>query len=161
MKREASQVLMAVQNGIPITNEPFRDIGAGIGMSGDQVILLIRELIDDGTIRRFGARIDHLKLGIVANAMVCWNVPAEEVERVGLILSRDSRVTHCYEREIIPGIWEYNLFCVIHGYSRDEVASSVRKLGELAGITDYAILFSRKKFKHVPAAVPAMERGDA
>jgi DNA-binding Lrp family transcriptional regulator len=152
--RDVDRHLLAViQDGIPLTGRPFRDIGVFVGQSEAEVTGRLQELLRDGTIRRFGARIDHRQLGIVANAMVCWNVPDDDVETAGRIVSGYPGVTHCYEREIVPGAWEYNLFCVIHGYSQKEVQRAVRRIEKEAGLSGHIILFSEKKFKHTPAAI--------
>ncbi len=153
MKGDDRRLLVSIQDGIPLTETPFRDIGASIGLSEADVKARLLALIADGTIRRFGARIDHRRLGIVANAMVCWNVPEDDVERTGRVISVYPGVTHCYEREVIPGAWEYNLFCVIHGRSVANVEQAIRDIEEQTGITGHVILFSKKKFKHTPAAI--------
>jgi DNA-binding Lrp family transcriptional regulator len=153
MKGDDRRLLVSIQDGIPLTETPFRDIGASLGLGEADVKARLLALIDNGTIRRFGARIDHRKLGIVANAMVCWNIPDGDVERAGRIISGYPGVTHCYERAVIPGVWEYNLFCVIHGRSVAEVEQGVRDIEEQAGINGHVILFSKKKFKHTPAAI--------
>lgn len=153
MKGDDRRLLVSIQDGIPLTETPFRDIGASIGLSEADVKARLLALIADGTIRRFGARIDHRRLGIVANAMVCWNVPEDDVERTGRVISLYPGVTHCYEREVIPGAWEYNLFCVIHGRSVADVDQAIRDIEEQTGITGHVILFSKKKFKHTPAAI--------
>lgn len=153
MKDKDRRLLAAIQDGIPLTEAPFRDIGVSVGMSEEEVITRLHELVQDGTIRRFGARLDHQKLGIVANAMVCWNVPEDDVERTGRVISVYPGVTNCYEREVIPGAWEYNLFCVIHGRSVANVEQAIRDIEEQTGITGHVILFSKKKFKHTPAAI--------
>jgi DNA-binding Lrp family transcriptional regulator len=157
MNDEDRRLLASIQDGIPLTEAPFRDIGASLGMNEAEVTARLRALIDDGTIRRFGARIDHRKLGIVANAMVCWKVAEEEVETIGRLVSGYPGVTHCYEREVIPGTWEYNLFCVIHGHTVEEVKRGVRNIEKQTGITGHVILFSKKKFKHTRAAIVAEE----
>lgn len=157
MEDNDRRLLALVQDGIPLSREPFRVVGASLGMGEREVLGSLQRLIDDGTIRRFGARIDHRRLGIVANAMVCWKVSEEEVARAGRVASAHPRVTHCYERKVIPGVWEYNFFCVIHGQSVEDVVQEVRSIEETAGISGHLILFSEKKFKHIPAAIISRE----
>jgi DNA-binding Lrp family transcriptional regulator len=152
MEDNDRRLLALVQDGIPLARKPFREVGESLDMSEREVLGSLQRLIDDGTIRRFGARIDHRRLGIVANAMICWKVPEEEVTRAGRIASGHRRVTHCYERKVIPGVWEYNFFCVIHGQSVEDVVQEVRSIEEAAGISGHLILFSERKFKHTPAA---------
>ena len=45
-------------------------------MSEDEVIQRLGALVEEGVIRRFAAAIGHRALGIVANAMIVWKVPA-------------------------------------------------------------------------------------
>ncbi len=157
MNSEENLLLVSVQDGIPLTMAPFRDVGTLLGWTEAEVTSRLRTLIRDGTVRRFGARIDHRKLGIVANAMVCWRITDDKVEEVGTIIAGHPRVSHCYERAVIPGIWEYNLFCVLHGYSTGEVEMAVRKIEESAGISGHIILYSEKKFKHTPVTITRKE----
>ena len=116
-------------------------------MTEDEVVDRIRSMIGEGMIRRLGARINHRNLGIVHNAMVVWKVPGDLVDETGMTMSGYPEVTHCYERECIPGRWEYNLYTVLHGYSREEVEGHIRQISVLTGITDYKILYSIKELK--------------
>ncbi len=151
------RLLSSMLDGIPLVRTPFHDLGASIGMSGREVITRLGNLINEGVIRRFGARIDHQSLGYTANAMVCWIVSEDKVELIGRTIAGYPAVTHCYERGIVPGAWEYNLFCVIHGFTADEVRATVREIEQGTGISGHIILFSKKKFKHTPFTIVAGE----
>lgn len=140
-------LLHATQNGIPLVEEPFRDIADALQMSAEDVILRLRKMRDAGVIRRFGASIDNRKVGISANAMVCWNVPGNRVEEVGETFAQNDRVTHCYLRKTIPGRWRHNLFTVLHGHDHATVERLVKEMSITSGIKDYAILFSTREFK--------------
>jgi DNA-binding Lrp family transcriptional regulator len=158
MNSEDRRLLASIQDGIPLTEAPFRDAGTMADMSEEEVLSRLTDLARDGTIRRFGARINHVKLGILANAMVCWNVPDERVGEVGMIVAGFPGVTHCYERETLPGVWDYNLFCVIHERSEDDVSRVISDIENQAAISGHVVLFSRRKFKHTPAVVLGKER---
>ncbi|MDP2767025.1 MAG: Lrp/AsnC family transcriptional regulator, partial [Candidatus Methanoperedens sp.] len=90
--------------------------------------------------------IGHRAIGITANAMCTWNVPDEKVEEVGAIMAGFPEVTHCYERPRFPD-WRYNLFTMIHAYSREECEKIAKEISIATGIRDYSILFSEKEFK--------------
>lgn len=147
MDRMDREILRAVQDGIPLLSQPFANVAQKIGISEDEVIDRLEKLRDKGVIRRFGASINHHKVGITATVMVAWKVPQNHVERVGRVMSSCKEVTHCYERRVIPEKWEYNLFTVIHGYDRGSVKDFVEKLSKTTGIKDYSMLFSIKRFK--------------
>jgi DNA-binding Lrp family transcriptional regulator len=139
-------LLKSTQDGIPITSEPFKQIAITLGISEYEVLDRLASMIKGGVIRRFGASIGHRAIGITANAMCTWNVPDEKVEEVGALMAGFPEVTHCYERPRFPG-WKYNLFTMIHAYSRDECETVAKEISIATGIRDYSILFSEKEFK--------------
>ncbi len=139
-------LLKSTQDGIPIVPEPFLEISKEIGIPEDEVITRLESLIKNGVIRRFGASIGHRSIGITANAMCTWNVPDERVEEVGAIMAGFPEVTHCYERPRFPG-WKYNLFTMVHAYSREECEKIAKEISIATGIKDYSILFSEREFK--------------
>ncbi len=139
-------LLKSTQDGIPIVPEPFLEISKEIGIPEEEVITRLESLIKNGVIRRFGASIGHRSIGITANAMCTWNVPDERVEEVGAIMAGFPEVTHCYERPRFPG-WKYNLFTMVHAYSREECEKIAKEISIATGIKDYGILFSEKEFK--------------
>jgi len=146
MDKTDIQLLKLTQDGIPIEQEPFRQIAEELGISGDEILERIEKLLKEGVIRRFGASIGHRAIGITANAMCAWNVPDERVEEVGAIMAGFPEVTHCYERPRYPD-WEYNLFTMIHAYSREECEKIARHISLETGISDCSILFSEREFK--------------
>ncbi len=139
-------LLKSTQDGIPIVSEPFGQIASELGISEDELLDRLGTMIKEGIIRRFGASIGHRVIGITANAMCTWNVPDDRVEEVGAIMAGFSQVTHCYERPRYPD-WKYNLFTMIHAYSRDECEKIAKEISLATGIKDYSILFSEREFK--------------
>jgi DNA-binding Lrp family transcriptional regulator len=140
------QILIATQDGIPLTGSPFRDIAQRLGLSEEEVVERIRLMKEKGMIRRFGASIGHRDIGILANAMCIWNVPEERVEDVGRIMASFPEVTHCYERPRRPE-WEYNLFTMVHSYTREDCEQVAARISKSTGIKDYRLLFSEREFK--------------
>jgi DNA-binding Lrp family transcriptional regulator len=140
------KLLKSTQDGIPIVSEPFKQIAKELALPEEEVLRRLDNLLKDGVIRRFGASIGHRAIGITANAMCTWNVPDEKVETVGAIMAGFPEVTHCYERPRFPD-WRFNLFTMIHAYSRDECEKIAREISVATGIKDYSILFSEREFK--------------
>ncbi|MCX9024971.1 MAG: AsnC family transcriptional regulator [Candidatus Methanoperedens sp.] len=140
------KLLKSTQDGIPIVSEPFKQIAKELSLPEEEVLRRLDNLLKDGVIRRFGASIGHRAIGITANAMCTWNVPDEKVETVGAIMAGFPEVTHCYERPRFPD-WRYNLFTMIHAYSREECEKIAREISIATGIKDYSILFSEREFK--------------
>jgi len=139
-------ILKATQDGIPLTGSPFRHIAEKLGLTEEEVVERIRLMKENGIIRRFGASIGHRDIGIVANAMCVWNVPDGMVEDIGRIMASFPEVTHCYERPRHPG-WDYNLFTMVHSYTRNDCEEVAARISQSTGIQDYRLLFSEREFK--------------
>lgn len=150
MDRLDREILAILEDGLPLVSEPFGEIGKRIGLDGEAVLERVRRLQEAGIIRRFRARINQRRLGITANALVAWDCNGRPAGEIGSRLASDPCVTHCYERRPVPGQWDYSLYTVHHGFSRNGVREEVSRLGEEAGLSRYLILFSEEEFKRVP-----------
>ncbi len=155
------QILAAIEDGIPLLSRPFEAVGRSLGLSEEAVIERLCRMIEAGIITRFGYVVHHRRLGFVANAMVVWDVPDERVEKAGALLAAAPCVTLCYQRPRRLPKWRYNLFCMIHGTSREQVTAEVVRLHahlvkqlSLDGLP-HAALFSRRRFKQCGARFSA------
>ena len=147
MDKTDISLLRELEHSLPLVPAPFAEIGKRLGLTEADVLERIGRLKAAGIIRKFRARIDQRKLGITANALVAWT-PAGG--GLGDQLAAVPTVTHCYERRMVPGRWDYTHYTVHHGTSRDEVLGQVRAIAEHVGCTDYTVLFSTREFKRVP-----------
>jgi siroheme decarboxylase len=144
-------LLAVLEQGLPITREPFAVIGHRLGIPEPEVLERLDRLKRQGVIRRFRARIDQRKAGIMANALVAWRVPGDRCDEAGARLALFPGVTHCYERRPVPGRWDYSLYTVHHGSTRGDVEAEVRECAEATGLDEYTVIFSTKELKRVPA----------
>jgi DNA-binding Lrp family transcriptional regulator len=147
------RLIAAIQSGLPLVERPFAVAGAQAGMSEAEVLAALQNLLDCGVIKRMGVVVRHHELGYRANAMVVWDIPDEEVSRVGACLGGIEYVTLCYRRPRRLPAWRYNLFCMIHGHDRAEVLARVEAMRENCGLQDVAseVLFSTRRFKQCGA----------
>ena len=146
----AEQTLVAaLQNGLPLIPRPF----ASLGLPEHESIAMIARWLDDGVIKRLGVVVRHHELGYRANAMAVWDVPDSVVSEIGQAIAATGQVTLCYRRPRQLPNWPYNLFCMIHGKDRTEVAARIGALAEICKLDPYphAILFSRTRFKQCGA----------
>ena len=146
------KLLKLAQSGVPITSQPYLAWAKELGWSEEVVIRRLSDLEKEGIIRRFAATIGHRALGILANAMIAWQVPACDVEAVGLIFASFEEVTHCYERFAGPN-WPYNLYTMVHSRSRDDCIKIALRLSQASGMNEYRILFSEKEYKKTSARI--------
>jgi len=153
MKCELSNVerriLSVIQDGFPISQTPYKDIADKVGISTKGLLAVLEDWKKQGKIRRIGAIVNHLKIGLSAGAMVVWQVEPERVEQIGTILAGFEEVSHCYEREVGEN-WPYNLYTMVHGASVDEVQQTVARMSEACGVSDYRVLFTEKELKKTP-----------
>ncbi len=135
----------ALQGDIPLVKRPFRILGEKTGRDEEAVVGVVRMLLKEGTIRKFGAVLRHQKAGFRWNAMVIWAVPENRVEQTGTRLKSFKEVTHCYERR--PAFdGKYNLFTMVHIQGEDP-GREIRSIASATGIEDYRILESVEEFK--------------
>jgi hypothetical protein len=81
--------------------------------------------------------------------MIVMNVPDERVAEIGAKVSQQACVNLCYQRPSQGDTWPYNLYCMIHGKSREVVLQQWQELQQVCDLADYAfeVLFSRRCFK--------------
>lgn len=144
------RLIAALQPGLPLVSHPYAQLAAEAGMQESALAARLAEWLDDGCIKRFGVVVRHHELGYKANAMVVFDVPDDEVSAVGQRLAREAGVTLCYRRQRHLPHWRHNLFCMVHGRSRDEVEPVIERLCRVAGHPCES-LFSLRRFKQCGA----------
>lgn len=143
-------LLSELENGLPLVEEPFEEIGKRLNLTGREVLERIQQLQAVGIIWRFRARINQRRVGISANALVTWRDAEGMNGKMGSLLASFPCVTYCYERLPVPGRWEYTVYTVHHGYTRDAVLAEIQTLADQIDVHDYIVLFSTEEFKRVP-----------
>lgn len=146
LSSEQRRLIAALQPGLPLVARPFAAIGQRIGMSESDVIALIADWQESGAVKRLGVIVRHHELGYTANAMVVFDVPDDTVSEVGARLAHEHGVTLCYRRKRHLPEWPYNLYCMVHGRSREEVMPVIERLCRVAG-HPCEVLFSTRRFK--------------
>lgn len=139
-------IINELQQDLALVPAPFSAMAERVGMDVDQFLSGCQSLKERGIIRRFSASINHRNAGFTANAMVCWAASMDDVDLVGQKLALLKEVSHCYERKI-NRYWQYNLFAMIHGHSREQCQEIAEKVSYETGLTDYTLLYSNKEFK--------------
>ena len=125
-----ADLLLAVQDGFPLSATPYADVAAEIDAAIDDVLAAVDRLLADGCIKRIGCVVNHVVTGFTSNCMVVWDVPEGELDARGETVGRLPYVTLCYHRPRRPERdWEYSLFTMVHGR---EAAAVDAKIDELA-----------------------------
>ena len=146
---EERRLLVAIQDGLPVVERPYEAIAQRLGMTEDGVIATLTSLLERGVIKRLGAVPNHYALSIAANGMAVWDVPDNKVSELGRRLAQRTEVTHCYQRPRRPPEWCYNLYAMVHGRSRAEVAEVVDRMAREIGLSSFPndLIFSMRQFR--------------
>lgn len=142
-------LIKATQKGLPLTERPYLAIAKKLKRTEQSVIAQLATLLQEGIIKRMGVIVQHRKLGFLANGMVVFDIPDTMVDAIAYELSAEPRISLCYQRPRREPHWPYNLFCMIHGKSRQEVLEHVTDLHHRHNLSEIPqdILFSKKCFK--------------
>lgn len=97
-------IINGLQGGFPLTNRPFRDAGAKLGLGEEELIEGVRNLIEGGQLSRFGPlwNAELLGGGVCLAAMA---VPQERFDDVADLVNAHPEVAHNYERSHALNMW--------------------------------------------------------
>lgn len=142
-------LIHTIENGLPLCSRPYAQIADQLEIDESEVLSRLATLQQQGVIKRMGVVVRHRELGYRANAMLVWDVPDERVSELGRCLSQYDFITLCYRRPRVLPDWPYNLFCMIHGKSREEVLERIDWLIDQCDLESlpHRVLFSRRRFK--------------
>jgi len=141
-------ILSKLQDDLQLTAEPF-DLLCGETLGKEDILRIIKELIDKGVICRIAAVVDHRKLGFVVNVLFACEVPQDRIVPAGKRLARFGIVSHCYERQIFEN-WPYNLFAMMHGRSMGQIQHVINKFTEAEKIDSFQLLPTAAELKKQP-----------
>jgi DNA-binding Lrp family transcriptional regulator len=147
-----ADLLLAIQDGFPLSATPYRDVADDIGADVSEVLDAVERLLADGCIKRVGCVVNHVVTGFDANCMVVWDVPDDELDERGVAVGQLPYVTLCYHRPRRPDQdWPYNLFTMIHGRESDAVDEKIDELSVEHLPFDHERLYSERTLKQTGA----------
>jgi len=121
-------LLYKLQEGLPLTSRPFRDLGRELGLTEEEVMSRIVALKEGGQIRRLGGVFNSPALGYVSSLCALYALP-QEVDDIARIINSVPGVTHNYLRDDTKlNIW-FTLTCP----DEAEFKRSVRLIEEATG----------------------------
>ena len=100
-------VIRATQGDLPIVPEPYAPSAAALGMSVTELLEHMTGMRERGLLRRVAAILFHRRAGFSANGMGVWQVPAEQIERIGPRMASFRGISHCYQRPTYAD-WPYS-----------------------------------------------------
>lgn len=98
------RIINALQGGFPISDRPYRDAAAAIGISESELIERLSRLLKSGALSRFGPMFNADRLG-GGYCLCAMAVPPEALESTAAIVNSFSETAHNYEREHTLNMW--------------------------------------------------------
>lgn len=123
-------IVNRLQGGFPISDRPFAEVGAALGLEEGELIARIDRLLAAGTLTRFGPLFQIERAG-GAFTLAAMAVPPEQLDRVAGIVNAFPEVAHNYERD-----HAFNLWFVLATASPEAIE---RTLSAIAAATGYPV----------------------
>jgi len=146
LTEEDIRCIRIVQEDLPLIEMPYAVWAEQAQISEEALFEWLRRMEHLGYMRRFAAILHHRNAGFLANAMVVWQVPPEEVDAVGERMALFREVSHCYRRPVYAH-WPYPLFTMIHAATHSACMDVVARIEARVGPFPHKNLFSTKEYK--------------
>jgi DNA-binding Lrp family transcriptional regulator len=117
-----------LQDDLPLTERPFADVGAEIGMSEEGVIERLQQLLGQGVLTRFGPLFQIERAG-GQFLLAALEVPAERFDAVAAQVNALPEVAHNYRRE-----HRLNMWFVVAAETPEAVEQACRRIERETGL---------------------------
>ena len=97
-------IINEYQGGFPLTEEPFEDVGAQLGITAREALERVTRLLEDGVLSRFGPMYHAEKMG-GGLTFAALEVPEDDFDRIAEIVNAFPEVAHNYARDHIFNMW--------------------------------------------------------
>ena len=139
-------IMSVLQQPLPFEQEPFEPYARQLGQSQEEIIELLRQCIENGSVRRVAGILKHNRAGFTVNGMVAMVVPVGECDAAGEKLSRFPFITHCYRRTSYPD-WPYTMYAMVHARDRNEFDGYIAMIEKTVSVDSMIVLNSVKEYK--------------
>ena len=128
------RVLQALQYDFPLSEDPYDVIAEKLGLSSDELCRRVKNLVDEGVIRRMGASLDSRKLGY-AGTLAAVSVESERVEQAAKVVSAYPEVTHSYLRDD-----EFNIWFTVIAADNERIETILAEIRSALSLEESAVL---------------------
>ena len=122
------RLINALQGGFPLSERPYAEVGAALGLAEDEVISRLQRLLDEHVLTRFGPMFQVERMG-GAFCLAAIAVPQADWERVLGIVNAFPEVAHNYRRE-----HRLNMWFVIATEAADAIDAVADRIEAAAGL---------------------------
>jgi len=133
-------IINGLQGGFPLTHRPFRDAGAELGLTEDELIESVGDLIEAGQLSRFGPLWNAQLLG-GGVCLAAIAVPPERFEEVAEQVNTHREVAHNYERSHALNMW-----FVVSAENAERIDDVIAEIERETGLAVFAMPKTREFF---------------
>ncbi len=128
---------------LEITERPFSGFP---GYSEEEVVDIVRELMDRGVGRDFSGVLKERKVGFRENGMTVLKV-SEEPEKVArILLKKFPQITHLIER-VVDERWNYPLYFMVHAAKREPIEEIRERVLRIKGVKEARTIYSKANLR--------------
>lgn len=131
------RLINALQGEFPLSETPFADIGAALGLPEAEIIRRLESLLEDRVLTRFGPMFQIERMG-GAFCLAAMAVPEDDWDRVVDQVNAFPEVAHNYRRE-----HELNMWFVLATERPEGIADAGRRIEAATGVK--VLLFPKER----------------
>ncbi|CAB1370103.1 Lrp/AsnC family transcriptional regulator [Denitratisoma oestradiolicum] len=133
-------LINALQGEFPISERPYAEAAAGIGMSEEELLERLGRLRENGVLTRFGPMFQIERMG-GAFCLAALAVPEADYERVAERVNALPQVAHNYRREHALNMW-----FVLATETREGIGDAIAAIEAATGLVVHAFPKEREYF---------------
>jgi DNA-binding Lrp family transcriptional regulator len=135
-----ARLIDRLQGDLPLTERPFADVGAELGLSEEEVIQRLHHLLAQGVLTRFGP-LFHIERAGGQFLLAAIEVPEADFERVTALVNALPEVAHNYRRE-----HRLNMWFVVAAETPAAVEQACQRIERETGLTVHRFPKEREYF---------------
>ncbi|MBT9525582.1 MAG: AsnC family transcriptional regulator [Rhizobacter sp.] len=135
-----ARLIDRLQGDLPLTERPFADVGAELGLSEDEVIERLHHLLAQGVLTRFGP-LFHIERAGGQFLLAALEVPEADLDRVTHLVNALPEVAHNYRRE-----HRLNMWFVVAAENPAAVEQACQRIERETGLTVHRFPKEREYF---------------
>lgn len=124
-------IINALQDGFPISEQPFAEAATTLGISEEVLIDRIESLLDTGVLSRFGPMYHAERLG-GGLSLAAMTIPRGDFDRVADIVNAFPEVAHNYARD-----HEFNMWFVLATETTERISEVIDAIEQETGYPVY------------------------
>jgi DNA-binding Lrp family transcriptional regulator len=122
------RLINRLQHGLTVSERPYAEVAAALGMGEDEVLARLRGLLDAGILTRFGPLYNADRMG-GAFTLAAMAVPESAFDQVADIVNASPEVAHNYRRE-----HRLNMWFVLASEDPERIDEVIRNIEQSTGL---------------------------